>query len=281
MSQTQSANPWNATTSLVAIALLAAWAGVAYLTGASGIVTAPPEQIFRPVGLAVVIPVALFVAAYNLAPRFRGFVLAQDLRALTMVQAWRVVGFSFLLLYAADALPALFAFPAGVGDVMIGLTAPFVVLRLTRDAAFARSWRFLAFPRNGPVRFRRGRRRGNGDLGRVCRPVAGHPDQRSHGGVAAEPVPEPDRAGLHHPALDGVLEGAGDQPSRGAPGRRRLAGRVGRVGAVETAPAFTRSRTRAGTAAPDGHCRSGSWRSDCGGGGRHRAPAWPRTLARR
>lgn len=145
MSQTQSANPWNATTSLVAIALLAAWAGVAYLTGASGIVTAPPEQIFRPVGLAVVIPVALFVAAYNLAPRFRGFVLAQDLRALTMVQAWRVVGFSFLLLYAADALPALFAFPAGVGDVMIGLTAPFVVLRLTRDAAFARSWRFLAF----------------------------------------------------------------------------------------------------------------------------------------
>ena len=137
--------PWTPAAKRTAAALLIAWAGIAYLTGLTGVAAAPADALFRPIGLAVLIPVALFAIAYRALPQFRGFVLAQDLRGLTMLQAWRVVGFSFLLLYAADALPAAFAFPAGVGDVAIGLTAPFVVLRLAHDPAFARSWRFVTF----------------------------------------------------------------------------------------------------------------------------------------
>jgi hypothetical protein len=39
------------------------------------------------------------------------------------VQAYRVEGVIFLILYALNLLPGLFALPAGVGDVAVGLTA--------------------------------------------------------------------------------------------------------------------------------------------------------------
>ncbi len=71
--------------------------------------------------------------------------MALDIRLLTMLQHWRVVGFAFLPLYGFGVLPGLFAWPAGLGDVAVGLTAPFVVAALVRRPGFAGSRRFLAF----------------------------------------------------------------------------------------------------------------------------------------
>src|SRR5207245_6522612 len=45
---------------------------------------------------------------------------------LVGVQLYRVVGFSFLVLYALGRLPGEFAIPAGAGDVVVGLAAPVV-----------------------------------------------------------------------------------------------------------------------------------------------------------
>lgn len=42
------------------------------------------------------------------------------------IQTYRVVGIGFLILYSQGILPATFAFPAGIGDIIIGITAPFV-----------------------------------------------------------------------------------------------------------------------------------------------------------
>ena len=39
---------------------------------------------------------------------------------------WRLFGVVFLTLMALGRLPALFALPAGIGDVLIGLAAPWV-----------------------------------------------------------------------------------------------------------------------------------------------------------
>ena len=39
----------------------------------------------------------------------------------------------FLILYATDKLPGLFAWPAGVGDIIVGLLAPIVALAYARD----------------------------------------------------------------------------------------------------------------------------------------------------
>jgi hypothetical protein len=40
------------------------------------------------------------------------------------IQLYRVLGLNFLVLYALGRLPAEFALPAGVGDVIVGLAAP-------------------------------------------------------------------------------------------------------------------------------------------------------------
>ena len=44
------------------------------------------------------------------------------------MQTWRVLGGTFLFLYAFDLRPALFAFPAGLGDMAVGVGAVFVLL---------------------------------------------------------------------------------------------------------------------------------------------------------
>jgi hypothetical protein len=74
---------------------------------------------------------------------FRAFVLGIDLRLATAVQAWRWAGFGFLSLYAHGVLPGLFAFPAGLGDMAVGFIAPWMVLGLVRDPAFATSRRYV------------------------------------------------------------------------------------------------------------------------------------------
>ena len=81
----------------------------AYGVGATGVLTAAPGQLFQPIALSVIVPVALFVAVYLLSARFRRFILSRDLRTLTMLQHWQIMGFAFLPLYAFDILPGLFA----------------------------------------------------------------------------------------------------------------------------------------------------------------------------
>ncbi len=48
------------------------------------------------------------------------------------VQLYRALGVIFLILYVAGRLPALFAWPAGIGDIVIGLLAPVVGLAYAR-----------------------------------------------------------------------------------------------------------------------------------------------------
>jgi hypothetical protein len=59
------------------------------------------------------------------------------------IQGWRWAGLGFLSLYAHGVLPGLFAFPAGFGDMAIGVTAPWIVLGLIRNPAFATSRRYV------------------------------------------------------------------------------------------------------------------------------------------
>lgn len=144
---------WSKSARIVTAALIAALAGAAYYIGSTGLVAVDASQPFRPIAFTVIVPVTLFFAAYGLSSRLRNFVLAQDLRLLTMLQHWRVLGFSFLLLYAHDTLPALFAWPAGFGDILIGFAVPFIVWRLVRDPDFATSRRFVAFHVLGLIDF--------------------------------------------------------------------------------------------------------------------------------
>lgn len=136
---------WSPSTKTVLTVILLLWLAAAYALGATEVLTTEGPQPFRPVLLTILVPLGLFLAAAAGSARFRGFVLGLDIRLLTMLQHWRVLGFAFLPLTAFGVLPGLFAWPAGLGDVAIGLAAPFVLAALVRRPDFTQSRRFLAF----------------------------------------------------------------------------------------------------------------------------------------
>ena len=64
---------------------------------------------------------------------------------LALPHTLRVMGVTFLLVMAQGRLPAVFALPAGLGDIATGLAAPFVAWRLTRGGGRARAVWFNLF----------------------------------------------------------------------------------------------------------------------------------------
>src|SRR5215212_2568948 len=61
---------------------------------------------------------------------------------LALPHTLRVVGVVFLIVMAQGHLPAAFALPAGLGDIAIGVAAPFVARRLARGTGRAGAVRF-------------------------------------------------------------------------------------------------------------------------------------------
>src|SRR5260221_9250914 len=82
------------------------------------------------VAIAAVTPIVAFSMWFAISEKFRQFALSLNPRTLTAVQSWRFVGFTFVLLEARGVLPAIFAWPAGYGDMAIGVTASFVAWKL-------------------------------------------------------------------------------------------------------------------------------------------------------
>lgn len=123
-------------------AALALWLGLVFVLGAQGAFVgsagSPPLAIL----LGLAIPLGLFFAAYLTWGAFRAFVLGADLRLVTAIQGWRCAGLGFLSLYAHGVLPALFALPAGLGDMAIGVTAPWILLSLIKDSSFVTGRRY-------------------------------------------------------------------------------------------------------------------------------------------
>ena len=114
----------------LAIGIIAAWFIFALSAGAAHVFNqsagGPPVAL----GLAVLIPILVFWIWFRSSAGFREFALSLDPRVLTIVQSWRIAGFVFVVLYFYGILPGMFANPAGWGDIAIGLTAPWVAMKL-------------------------------------------------------------------------------------------------------------------------------------------------------
>jgi len=111
--------------------LIGAWFSIALTASAFHLYRTGPDQPPLPLGIAAVTPIAVFLAWYAASPRLREFTRSLNPRILTMVQTWRVEAFVFLVLASYGILPYLFALPAGIGDIAVGLTAPLVAMKLT------------------------------------------------------------------------------------------------------------------------------------------------------
>jgi hypothetical protein len=128
---------------LAVVLALTVWLLLVVSLGASGAFVGPPGRPPLPIAIGVTAPLVLFFACLRLTPSFREFVLTLDLRLIAGMQAWRWAGLGFLSLYAHNVLPAIFALPAGLGDMAIGATAPWIILALARRPGFAASGTFI------------------------------------------------------------------------------------------------------------------------------------------
>jgi hypothetical protein len=109
---------------LLALALVV-WLGVALALGAAHVFQARASGIPW-IGLGVGGPIVVGFLSFRRSPRIRRIVESIPQEWLLAVQAPRVVGATFLVLLAEHRLPGQFARPAGWGDVLIGISAPFV-----------------------------------------------------------------------------------------------------------------------------------------------------------
>ena len=108
--------------------VLAAWAMATAVLASSGSYQAPDTRSPPPVGIQLVTALAILSACLWLSPTLRG--LLRNQKNLIRLNVWRLEGALFLALMFTGQVPALWAIPAGVGDVLIGAAAFPVAARL-------------------------------------------------------------------------------------------------------------------------------------------------------
>ena len=69
---------------------------------------------------------------------FQKTALKLSITWLVLIQTYRVVGISFIFLYLDGVLPAVFAFPSAVGDIIVGVSAPLVAFLYYAKKSYSR-----------------------------------------------------------------------------------------------------------------------------------------------
>jgi hypothetical protein len=94
-----------------------------------GIVLLAADNVFRNDAPGIPIALLLTLAAgylLLLSATFRGIIAGIPQHWLIGIQTFRILGGVFLIRYFQGELPGIFAIPAGIGDVVTGILAPFV-----------------------------------------------------------------------------------------------------------------------------------------------------------
>jgi hypothetical protein len=106
---------------------------------ASGALAARPMLGAPLIGILTIVPVIAVSWAALRIESLRRALLTIPLPMVIATHTLRILGLFFVLLYAADRLPAPFATEAGWGDIIVGVLAPLAALALVRGASGARA----------------------------------------------------------------------------------------------------------------------------------------------
>jgi hypothetical protein len=123
----------------------AGWFGAVYWLAERGSFISGPDQPPVAIGVAFTIPVLLFLIAIRALPGWRARVTSLSPLFLIAMNGWRFVGLGFLMAYIEGLLPGGFAWPAGLGDIAMAATAPWVAARVAADDRFRFGTVFLAW----------------------------------------------------------------------------------------------------------------------------------------
>jgi hypothetical protein len=113
--------------------VLFGWLVLSLFLGWQGIFRSALNQQVPYIALAIGIPILVGALSIRGSKQVREIIAAVAQSQLVAFQFYRVLGVTFLVLYAAGQLPGIFALPAGCGDVMVGLTALLVGARAARS----------------------------------------------------------------------------------------------------------------------------------------------------
>ncbi len=113
--------------------IIAVWFLFALSASALHLFANNANRIGISVAIAAAAPLIVFSVWFAASEGFRKFALSLNPGILTGAQAGRIIGFTFVLLEAHNVLPAIFALPAGYGDMFIGVTAFFAAWQLANS----------------------------------------------------------------------------------------------------------------------------------------------------
>jgi hypothetical protein len=116
----------------VAAVVLGGWTTASAIIAGDGGYHAKLGQ--RPPWLPITIVAVLvaLLAASRIPPVARALNAPDTAKRLILPHTPRVAGLAFLVMMGLGHLPALFALPAGLGDISVGVAAPFVARRLAQ-----------------------------------------------------------------------------------------------------------------------------------------------------
>jgi hypothetical protein len=128
------------TAAVVAAGAAEAWVAVTAWLSTAGVYEQDPVVVQPWIAVAILGVFAAMVASARIPAVARALAAPDALARLTAPHTLRVVGVFFLLVMALGKLPEVFALPAGLGDMAVGLAAPFVLRRLRAGATRGAVW---------------------------------------------------------------------------------------------------------------------------------------------
>src|SRR5262245_47868567 len=129
--------PRSATIAVLAGAVLVGWMVFTMVAATRGYYLPPEAGGASRIGIQLAVALAGLVFFLVASPSLRGLLTNQ--KFLIRLNVWRLVGAVFLALMFTGQMPALWALPAGLGDVAIGATAFWVARHLDEPGGHRRA----------------------------------------------------------------------------------------------------------------------------------------------
>lgn len=117
--------------------ILAAWAATILLLAHSNFFSEggqPPRIAIAQLSILLIGLLLLF------SKTFKAVLRAIPLYWTVGVQAFRILGGLFIVAHFQGKIPGSFAYPVGIGDILVGITAPFVAYAYYKDKEKARPY---------------------------------------------------------------------------------------------------------------------------------------------
>jgi len=114
------------------IGITLAWFAIVMGLSINGYFDTPIGALPTQMPIFFMIPPILFILALSTSDNVARWADRVDVTTATSLQSWRVMGFTFLFLWALGELPLVFALLAGFGDVATGAYAAFATVKVSQ-----------------------------------------------------------------------------------------------------------------------------------------------------